>query len=125
MRYFFVNKNIFHIDIPKMITFQCRKDGKHDVNIKDAKDVNYQYTANGAVIARGVCPKHGGKLVIFASKDKVPSSEKIKAASPSSGKKSQKKSGGKRKSKKSHPSHKKSDSSHKKSHKSHKRSAKK
>lgn len=124
MRYFFANKNMFYIDIPKMITFTCRKDGKHEVSIKDAKDVNYQYAPTGAVIARGVCPKHGGKLVIFASKDKVPAGEKIRAASPST-KKSHKKSGGKRKSKKSHPSHKKSHSSHKKSHKSHKRSAKK
>jgi hypothetical protein len=123
--YFFTNKNMFHIDIPKMSEFTCLKDGRHQVAFKDAKGFYYQYTSRGGVMARGVCPKHGNNMTNFVSKDKVPSGEKIKAASPSSGKKSNKKSGGKRKSKKSHPSHKKSHSSHKKSHKSHKRSAKK
>ncbi len=71
------------------IKFRCGK-GKDDVLLRDAKDVYYQYTSRGGVMAKGVCSKHGTNLAVFISKDKVPAGEKIRPASPSSGKKSHK-----------------------------------
>ena len=119
-----------------MIKFNCKKGGDHEVALKDAKNPYYQYASNGRVMARGTCPKDGTNLSVFISKEKVPSGEKIRVATPST-KKSHKKSkkggeceGGKR-SKRSKKSHKKSEDgeekkvkrskkSHKKSKRSHK-----
>lgn len=69
------------------VVFTCLNNGragKHKVKLVDALDVYYQYAANGkTVMARGKCPEHGGNIAIFVSKDKVPSGEKIRAASAS------------------------------------------
>jgi hypothetical protein len=75
-----------------MIKFNCKKDGDHQVALKDAKSPYYQYASNGRVMARGTCPKDGTNLSVFISTDKVPSGEKIRAATPSNKPKKSKKS---------------------------------
>lgn len=103
-----------------MIKFNCKKGGDHEIALKDAKNPYYQYASNGRIMARGTCPKDGTNLSVFISKEKVPSGEKIRAATPSS-KKSHKKGsaeGGKRSRRSSKKSSKKSGEkkSHRKSH---------